>query len=337
MVSLAMELNGQPPLQTYVKPCKQPHIVLRSIDLGAMECIDSYEQLADFNHVGSPFSIPKAALALAGFLPDYSTERFNTLKRQLEAFGCGVELTLLSAIPAGSGLGTSSMLAATVLGALSDFCGLAWDKNEIGRRTLVLEQLLTTGGGWQDQFGGTLQGVKLLQTGRGFVQEPVVRWLPGDLFTLPEYAPCHLLYYTGITRTAKNILAEIVRRMFLNQNEELAQLRMMSQHALDMYDTIQRGDFDRMGLLVRKTWQQNRNIDSGTNPESVERITRLIDDLCLGYKLAGAGGGGYLYMVAKDQQAAARIKQLLNENQPNANARFVDMTLSTKGLQVSRS
>ena len=337
VVNLAIELNGQPPLQTYVKPCKQPHIVLRSIDLGAMECIDSYEQLADFNHVGSPFSIPKAALALAGFLPDYSTERFNTLKQQLEAFGCGVELTLLSAIPAGSGLGTSSMLAATVLGALSDFCGLAWDKNEIGRRTLVLEQLLTTGGGWQDQFGGTLQGVKLLQTGRGFVQEPVVRWLPGDLFTQPEYAPCHLLYYTGITRTAKNILAEIVRRMFLNQNEELAQLRMMSQHALDMYDTIQRGDFDRMGLLVRKTWQQNRNIDSGTNPESVERITRLIDDLCLGYKLAGAGGGGYLYMVAKDQQAAARIKQLLNENQPNANARFVDMTLSTKGLQVSRS
>ena len=337
VVNLAIELNGQPPLQTYVKPCKQPHIVLRSIDLGAMECIDSYEQLADFNHVGSPFSIPKAALALAGFLPDYSTERFNTLKQQLEAFGCGVELTLLSAIPAGSGLGTSSMLAATVLGALSDFCGLAWDKNEIGRRTLVLEQLLTTGGGWQDQFGGTLQGVKLLQTGRGFVQEPVVRWLPGDLFTLPEYAPCHLLYYTVITRTAKNILAEIVRRMFLNQNEELAQLRMMSQHALDMYDTIQRGDFDRMGLLVRKTWQQNRNIDSGTNPESVERITQLVDDLCLGYKLAGAGGGGYLYMVAKDQQAAARIKQLLNENQPNANARFVDMTLSTKGLQVSRS
>ena len=58
------------------------------------------------------------------------------------------------AIPAGSGLGTSSILAATVLGALSDFCGLAWDKNEIGNRTLILEQLLTTGGGWQDQYGG---------------------------------------------------------------------------------------------------------------------------------------------------------------------------------------
>ena len=67
------------------------------------------------------------------------------------------------------------------------------------------------------------------------------------------------------------------------------------------------------------------------------RITSLIDDLCLGYKLPGAGGGGYLYMVAKDPEAAARIKQIINQAQPNPNARFVDMTLSKTGLQISRS
>lgn len=337
VVNLAIELNGQPPLQTYVRPCKEPHIVLRSIDLGAVEEVRTYEQLADMRHVGSPFSIPKAALVLAGFQPGYSTDTYPTLESQLKDFGCGIELTLLSAIPAGSGLGTSSMLASTVLGALNDFCGLAWDKNEIGRRTLVLEQLLTTGGGWQDQFGGILQGVKLLETSRGFDQSPTARWLPSDLFTQPEYRPCHLLYYTGITRTAKSILAEIVRRMFLNQNDELRQLREMKQHATDMYEAIQRADFNQMGRLVRKTWMQNQAIDSGTNPDDVRRMTELIDDYALGYKLAGAGGGGYLYIVAKDQDAAARIKQVLNANRPNANARFVDMSLSTKGLQVSRS
>jgi hypothetical protein len=162
VLNIAIELNGQPPLQTYVKPCKEHHIVLRSIDLGASEVVKTYEELADFNHVGSPFSIPKAALVLAGFQPGFSQEQFDTLEHQLQAFGCGIEVTLLSAIPAGSGLGTSSLLASTVLGALNDFCGLMWDKNEIGRRTLVLEQLLTTGGGWQDQYGGLLHGVKLL-------------------------------------------------------------------------------------------------------------------------------------------------------------------------------
>ena len=330
VINLAIELNGQPPLQTYVRPSKEPRIVLRSIDLGAVEVVETTEQLTDFMHVGSPFSIPKAALVLAGF------GRQN-LKQELEAFGAGIELTLLSAIPAGSGLGTSSILASTVLGALNDFCGLGWDKNEIGRRTLILEQMLTTGGGWQDQFGGVLGGVKLLQTGKGFHQSPQVRWLPNDLWTQPEYKACHLLYYTGITRTAKSILAEIVRRMFLNHGDELRLLREMKEHTMDMYEAIQQNDFARMGMLVRKTWQQNQQLDNGTNPPAVAALTDLIDDLCLGYKLPGAGGGGYLYMIAKDPEAAVLIKQILGEHRLNKNARFVDMTLSTSGLQISRS
>ena len=334
VINFAIELNGQPPLQTFVRPSKEPHIVLRSIDLGAVEVVETYEQLTDFMHVGSPFSIPKAALVLAGFS---AGSRYPTLAAQLQSFGGGIELTLLSAIPAGSGLGTSSILAATVLGAVSDFCGLAWDKNEIGRRTLILEQMLTTGGGWQDQFGGVLGGVKLLQTGSGFDQSPQVRWLPDDLWLQPEYRSCHLLYYTGITRTAKQILAEIVRRMFLNHGGELRLLRDMKEHTMEMYEAVQRNDFYRMGTLVRKTWQQNQLLDSGTNPEAVAALTALIDDLCLGYKLPGAGGGGYLYMIAKDPEAAVRIKQLLNDNRQNKNARFVEMSLSKTGLQISRS
>ena len=337
VVNLAIELNGQQPIQTYVKPCREHHVVLKSIDLGASEIVETYEQLADFKRVGSPFSIPKAALALAGFLPQYSQEKYPDLKSQLMAFGCGIEITLLSAIPAGSGLGTSSVLAATVLGTINDFLSLGWDKNEICHKTLVLEQLLTTGGGWQDQFGGVLQGVKLLQTCKGFEQQPIVHWLPTDLYTQPEYQACHLLYYTGITRTAKTILAEIVQKMFLNDHDQVALLREMKAHSLQMYEAIQRNDFKEMGKLVGKTWLQNQVIDAGTNPMEVKKLTDLIDDLCLGYKLPGAGGGGYLYMVAKDPEAAARIKVILNANRPNGNARFVGMSLSKTGLQVSRS
>ena len=334
VVNIAICLNGQQPLQAYVKPCSEPHIVLRSIDLGATEVVESFEQLADYNRVGSPFSIPKAALNLAGFTPRHDGE---ILAEHLHAFGSGVELTMLSAIPAGSGLGTSSILAATVLAALSDFCGLSWDKAEIGSRTLQLEQMLTTGGGWQDQYGGILPGVKLLETQRGFAQQPQVRWLPTGIFTQPDLRPCHLLYYTGITRTAKHILQHIVKRMFLNQHDELALLRQMKEHTLQMYDALQRQDFQLYGQLVRRTWQQNQTLDSGTNPPEVARLTDLVNDLCLGYKLPGAGGGGYLYMIAKDPDAAARIRQILSQNPLNSRARFVDMKLSETGLEVSRS
>jgi galactokinase/mevalonate kinase-like predicted kinase len=111
----------------------------------------------------------------------------------------------------------------------------------------------------------------------------------------------------------------------------------MKAHTLEMYDAFQQGEFERMGRLVRKTWMQNQRIDRGTNPPEVEALTSLVDDLCLGYKLPGAGGGGYLYMIAKDPQAAVRIKQILTDNRRNKNARFVDMQLSKYGLQVSRS
>ena len=337
VVNLAIELNGQQPLQVYVKSTQEPQIVCRSIDLGAMEVITTYEELAQFNKVGSPFSIPKAALALCGFLPQFAAEPHRTLRDCLNAFGGGIEITLLAAIPAGSGLGTSSILAATVLGALSDFCGLGWDKFTVGNRTLILEQLLTTGGGWQDQFGGVLHGVKLLQTKAGFDQTPVARWLPDTLFMAPEQRACHLLYYTGITRTAKNILAEIVRGMFLNCGTRLRLLDEMKEHAMDMFEVLQQGDLEHYGRLVRKTWQQNKLLDAGTEPEIVAQLCRRIDDLCWGYKLPGAGGGGYLYMVAKDPEAAARIRTLLLENPLTESARFVDMKLSHKGLQVSRS
>lgn len=337
VVNIAIELNGQPPIQVYIKPCPENRIILRSIDRGASETVTTYQDLQAFDKVGSPFSIPKAALALTGFSPEFSAIPYPTLEQQLKAMGGGVELTLLSAIPAGSGLGTSSILAATVLGALADFYGMSWDKNEICHRTLVLEQMLTTGGGWQDQFGGVLQGAKLLETESGFLQSPVVKWLPDTLFTEPEYKACHLLYYTGITRSAKNILTEIVKGMFLNETEHLYRLKEMKRHAQDLFEVLQKGDFLQMGQLVRKTWEQNKALDAGTNPPEIENLIRKIKDFTLGYKLPGAGGGGYLYMIAKDPEAAGRIRQTLTQHPLNERARFVEMSLSGKGLEISRS
>ncbi len=333
VVNMAIELNGQPPLQVYVRPSVKKEIVLRSIDLGAVETVEDYDSLYRFDKVGSPFSIPKAALVLSGF----GRGAVSSLAPQLDEFGSGLEITLLSAIPAGSGLGTSSILAATVLGALSDFCGLAWDENEICNRTLALEQLLTTGGGWQDQYGGVLGGVKLLQTEEGYSQRPLVSWLPQQIFTSPEYAQCHMLYYTGLTRTAKDILAEIVRGMFLNSGKHIELLDEMKAHAIQTAEAIQRNRFEEYGRMIARTWAQNKALDCGTEPPAVAEIVKRISDYTLGYKLPGAGGGGYLYMVAKDPGAAARIRAELVTNPPNAKARFVELSLSDTGFKVSRS
>lgn len=174
---------------------------------------------------------------------------------------------------------------------------------------------------------------------------PLASFTDGDLeelkagmASIDNTSDMHLLvYYTGITRTAKGILAEIVRSMFLNSSLHLGLLEEMKAHALDMAEAIQRNDFKSFGTLVGKTWMQKKALDSGTNPPAVEDIIRQIKDYTLGYKLPGAGGGGYLYMVAKDPQAALRIRETLTLNVPNPRARFVEMSLSDKGFQVSRS
>lgn len=330
VVNMAIELNHQQPLQVYIKPCKEHKIILRSIDMGVSEIIQTRKELLTYNKVENAFSIPKAALVIAGF-------GRKELREELLAFGSGIEITLLSAIPAGSGLGTSSILSSTVLAALSNFAALCWDKNEICRKTLVLEQMLTTGGGWQDQYGGVLHGIKRLTTQSSLDQTPEVRWLPTDIFTDTDKKHLHLLYYTGVRRTAKHILDEIVRGMFLQRSETMYILGQIRENSNVMFDALQRGNINAYAESLQRTWYLNKRIDSGTNPPIIEELISRVNDLTLGYKLPGAGGGGFLYMLAKDEEAAARIKSILTSKPITSTARFVDMTISNNGLMVSRS
>ena len=337
VVNLSVELNGQLPLQVYARPLEEPKIVLRSIDLGEKIEINSFEELNSYMQLGGGFSIPKAALVLAGFGPQFSQKHYPDLSTQLKAFGGGIEMSLLAAIPKGSGLGTSSNLAATVLGTLSEFCGLNWDKHAIAYRTLILEQMLTTGGGWQDQFGGIFEGVKLLETEAGIRQNPSIKWLPDQLFTSRETREMMLLYYTGVTRVAHDILGEIVKAMFLNSSSHLEIFSEMKIHARETFDTILGNDYEGLAEKVAISWAMNQRLDEGTNPMVIRKIIERVDDYLLGYKLLGAGGGGYLMMFAKSAEAALRAKQNLESNPPNARARFVDFTVSKTGFQVSRS
>lgn len=337
VVNLSVELNGQLPLQVYVRPLEEAKVVLRSIDLGEKMEIKTFEELHNYDQAGGGFSIPKAALVLAGFGPRFSAHNFPDLASQLKEFGCGIEISLLAAIPKGSGLGTSSNLAATVLGTLSDFCGLNWDKHELGYRTLILEQMLTTGGGWQDQFGGIFNGIKLLETEPGIRQNPGIKWLPEQLFNRRETREMMLLYYTGVTRMARDILGEIVKAMFLNSSTHLEIFSEMKIHARETFNTILGNDYEGLAEKVAISWMLNQRLDEGTNPPVIREITERVDDYLLGYKLLGAGGGGYLIMFAKSAEAALKAKKELESNPPNARARFVDFSISSTGFQVSRS
>jgi galactokinase/mevalonate kinase-like predicted kinase len=309
------------------------------VDLGVEERITTYGDLKRVGSLGSGFGIGKAALALAGFDPAFHAGGgYRSLGRQLESeLGGGIELSMVCAIPKGSGLGTSSILAATVLMTLSDLCGLSWAKEDVVERTLALEQMLTAGGGWQDQVGGLFGGVKLVQTAAGLEQKPTIRWLPSSLFTEPESASTVLLYYTGIARVAHDILGEIVGHMFAGTEPYAGILESIGHNAGFAADAIQRNDRGLIAEAVRRSWQLNQRLDSGTNPRAIRRIVDAVSGEVDALKLLGAGGGGYMLMLARDAAAAGRIRRILSERPPNRHARFVTMTVSDRGAEVTRS
>ncbi len=337
VLNVAVDLNGQPPIQVFGRLLPDPKLVIRSIDLGLSEELKTYADVLRYQELGSGFAVARAAFALAGFAPAFCEKKHETLEEQLRAFGGGIELCMLAAIPKGSGMGTSSILAATILGVLGDLAGLSWDLPEISRRTLALEQMLTSGGGWQDQIGGLYGGVKLIETERGLRQTPVLRWAPTTFFDQPQMQSCLLLYYTGLTRVARSILGEIVRGLFLNRREHLDVMHAIGMHAHQFYQVLLQNDVDRFAEGLRESWRLNQLLDRGTNVPDVAALIARCGSALAGCKLAGAGGGGFLLMQARDPEAALWIRQDLEREPLNARARFVDWSVSDDGLQITRS
>jgi len=338
VVNAAVDLNGQPPVQVFARLCPQRHVRFSSIDLGQSETVEELEELLDYGSPQASFCIPKAALALCGFSPHFGPwPDGTTLGEMLEKFGGGIELTLLCAVPKGSGLGTSSILGGVVLAVLSRMMGVELSRQELFHRVLALEQILTTGGGWQDQVGGIAGGLKHISTEPALVPKPTVHWLPHDAFSPSRNGGRTLLYYTGITRLAKDILRNVVGRYLDRDREVLWVLEQLSREAANVWDALARRDYERFGRAIGDAWELNKMLDAGSTTPEVEALLARVAPYCLGAKLLGAGGGGFLLMACRTPEDAARVRKELDADPPNELARFFSYEVNTAGLEVTVS
>ena len=136
---------------------------------------------------------------------------------------------------------------------------------------------------------------------------------------------------------AKGILHEVVRGVFLNSPRHLEVLEQIGAAADLAFAALQEARYDRLADAVRRSWELNQDLDRGTNPPEVQGVINRVEDYLTACKLLGAGGGGYLLMLAKDPEAAARVRATLADSPPNPRARFVHFALSDTGLQLTRS
>ncbi|HUU92133.1 MAG TPA: L-fucokinase [Phycisphaerae bacterium] len=336
VINAAVNLNGQPPIQVYARVIDEPVIRIGSIDLGTRIEVAELNDLLDYRSATSEYSLAKAALVLSGFSPERAAwPQGTTLRQMLKRFGGGIELTTLAAIPKGSGLGTSSIMGAVILAVIQRVMGRTLAPRELFHRVLRLEQELTTGGGWQDQIGGVVEGVKVITTAPGLVPDPCIHYIPADVLDPKANGGQTLLYYTGVTRLAKNILQQVVGRYLDRDRGAMATLRQIHGLPAHVSDAMARKDVAAFGELVGAAWRQNKELDPGATNEEVERLLARVGPHVHGAKLLGAGGGGFLLMVCRSPEDAAAVRRMLEAEPPNDRARFFDFDISREGLVVT--
>jgi galactokinase/mevalonate kinase-like predicted kinase len=337
VINAAVNLNGQPPIHVYARLIDPLEIRIASIDHGVRIVVNELDELLDYKQPTSEFALAKAALALSGLSPDSAhwPGDTKTLQDILKHFGGGIELTTLAAIPSGSGLGTSSIMGAVLLSVIHRMMGRELLHRELFHSVLQLEQELTTGGGWQDQIGGTIEGVKLIATDPGMVPDPKIHPVLPDLCDPNRNGGQTLLYYTGMRRLAKNILRNVVGNYLDRDRSAMVTLKKLHQLPPLIEDRLSRKDIKGFGESIDLAWCLNKEIDPDSSTPEIEEILATFKPFMYGAKLLGAGGGGFLLVICKSPEDAIEARQRLEANPPNSLARFFAYDISHAGLEVT--
>ena len=334
VVNMAVDLNGQPPIQVFVRPTRELRVRIHSIDLGVTETYEKKEPILDYRDPSSAFSLPKAAFCLLGLVNGESGE---SLEQVLETTGFGIEITMLCAVPKGSGLGTSSILGATILGALNRFFGITVSHDQLFLQVLEMEQMLTTGGGWQDQIGGVAGGVKYIASQPALKPLTVIHQLDSYIFTNEDLRRRYTLFYTGATRLAKNILQEIVEGVNEASPAYLFTHNHLKELANQARESISIRNYEMFARVLWKSWLANKLMHRSTTNDEVEELLNVCGPHFLGVKLLGAGGGGYALFASDSEEQADGLRSILRRNFEGNRARIVDFSLNEIGLQISVS
>ncbi|MGN0802210.1 MAG: fucokinase [Candidatus Faecivicinus sp.] len=296
VLNAAILLNGEMPVEVTLTRLKEHRIVFDSRDMDIHGEFTEIEPLQRTGDPYDPFALQKAALLACGILPTAGGSLDEILARLGGGFRMQTEVT---GVPKGSGLGTSSILAAACAKAIFEFMDIPHTQADLYSHVLCMEQIMSTGGGWQDQVGGLSPGVKYITSMPGLQQRIQVRQVE-----IPEAAQRELqdrfcLIYTGQRRLARNLLRDVVGRYIGNEPESLYALNEIQRVAALMRFELERGNIDAFAKLLTEHWALSQKVDAGSTNTLIDQIFSAVDDLIDGRMISGAGGGGFLQVVLR--------------------------------------
>lgn len=216
----------------------------------------------------------------------------------------GLEITTMGDIPSeGSGLGSSSTVTVGALHALYTYLGEIVSAEKLAREACSIEiDKLKKPIGIQDQYiaaYGNLRFLDFLPDGQVNIEK--VRL---DTESRRAFNDRFLLFFTGVSRRASNILKEQKE----NIKDRITVLREMKQMVYEARKVLTSGDFDAFGLLMHESWKLKKRLAGAITNGAINDMYELARRSgAIGGKITGAGGGGFLLLyVPYERQSAVR-------------------------------
>jgi D-glycero-alpha-D-manno-heptose-7-phosphate kinase len=213
-----------------------------------------------------------------------------------------LEITTLADIPAGTGLGSSGSFTTALLKALYAHRRRLVHPGELAELACDLEiNKLGEPIGKQDQYIAAFGGVTCFTFNQDDSVEARPLGLPmSALFNLEDNL---LLFFTGFSRSAADILADQKQRTENHDDEMLRNLHYVKELGQRSCGALQKGDTALFGELMHEHWEHKRRRSNGmSNPRIDEYYELGRRNGAIGGKLVGAGGGGFLMFYAEDHR-----------------------------------
>lgn len=296
VLNCAIKLNGELPVEVTLERIDELKVVFDSRDMDVHGEFDTIEPLQETGDPFDPFALQKACLLACGIIPREGHNLEEILGRLGGGFVMHSEVTN---VPKGSGLGTSSILSAACVKAVFEFMGIEHTEDDLYSHVLAMEQIMSTGGGWQDQVGGVTPGLKYISSMPGLEQKIKVTHVDIPEETKKELDDRFVLIYTGQRRLARNLLRDVIGRYVGNEPDSLYALEEIQKVAALMRFELERGNVDGFAKLLNYHWELSLKVDAGSSNTLIDQIFASIEDLIDGKLVCGAGGGGFLQVVLK--------------------------------------
>ncbi|CAA7391913.1 unnamed protein product [Spirodela intermedia] len=313
VLNMAVGLEGSLPVGIMMQMTEARGVHV-SDDLENQLFIEEPSSIAAPFSEDDPFRLVKSALLATGIIRS----------RILSALG--LKIRTWAKVPRGSGLGTSSILAAAVVKGLLQLMQEDDGNDNVARIVLVVEQVMGTGGGWQDQIGGLYPGIKCTSSFPGLPLRLQIIPLVASSKLVAELQQRLLLVFTGQVRLAHQVLQKVVVRYLRRDNLLISSIKRLTALAKQGREALMSCDLQELGEIMLEAWRLHQELDPYCSNELVDRLFTIADQYCCGYKLVGAGGGGFAMLLAKDCGHASELRRLL-EGSPDLGVKVYNWSI----------